>query len=226
MNNVVIDSKSYQLDPVDHTKPGWDVTINGEPVKDVDTLSVVNHAMGIGFLYGKSPAGPYNQGRLVNRGGAIIVPTFEVDGEMYFLALEQVRPLVDSKPILEFPRGQALSGEKSVDTARRELLEETGLPLDEENLVYLGNGNPDSALVHEANVHVWWLRLPYEFVGFDEDDRPVLADDFEANSESKLIESIRKAVFVEAADFQSVSQMTSNAAGLVFQKLFLEERGF
>jgi 8-oxo-dGTP pyrophosphatase MutT (NUDIX family) len=234
MEYVEIDGQSYELEsvlPPKVTDAGklvdtrWKITVNGTDFTDeVDTLAVVNHGMGLGFLYGKSPAGPYNQGRLVNRGGAVIVPTVKVDGEVYFLALEQVRPFVGPEPILEFPRGQALSGEKTVDTAARELLEETGLPLDEDSLVHLGNGNPDSALVHGANVHTWWLQLPEEFVNFDENGMPVLRPDLEANPESKLIESIKKAVFVEASDFESESHMTSNAAGLVFRELYLAER--
>lgn len=226
MTDIVIDGQSYELERVNHIKPEWEVTLNGKPVDNVDTLTVINHDMGIGFLYGKSPAGPYNQGRLVNRGGSVIVVTVQSGPykKLYMLALEQVRPLVGQAPILEFPRGQANINEKSIDTAKRELLEETGLPLDEGDLMYLGNGNPDTALIHGTNVHTWWLQLPSWYFDLDENGTPRLRSDIEANPESKLIESIKKAVFVPATEFKSPSQLTSNAAGLVFQQLYIESR--
>lgn len=223
MAQVRIDGNAYELNPALDNKPGWEVTLNGDVVEGVETLTAINHAMGIGFLYGASPAGPYNQGRLVNRGGAVIVPTIEVDGDLYFLALSQVRPLLDDEPILEFPRGQALADEASVDTARRELLEETGLNLNSDVLTYLGRGNPDSALMHGANVHCWWLRLPAEFIVFEE-NIPCLRSDLEGNSESKLFENIRKAQLVREDEFSSPSMMTAWAMGLVLQRLRHLER--
>jgi 8-oxo-dGTP pyrophosphatase MutT (NUDIX family) len=227
--SVIIDGIEYPLDPVLPPQGGkdtrWEIILNGQGVTDdVDNITVINRAMGIGFIYGASPVGPYNQGRIVNRGGAVIAPTVEVNGVLYFLALVQNRPLVGSEPIFEFPRGQAIFGENTVDTAQRELLEETGLPLNLENLLYLGNGNPDSALFHGANIHSWWLKLPENFVVIQEDGTPTLRPDIEANPESKLIESIRNAVFVPATQFKSPSMMTTNVAGLVFQQYFIMTR--
>lgn len=222
--SINIDGKEYPLDPVLADKPLWEITLNGNPVGGVETLTAVNRQMGIGFLYGRSPAGPYNQGRLVNRGGAVIVPTVEVNGgTIYFLALQQVRLLIGPEPILEFPRGQALADEAAVETARRELLEETGLDMAEDALTYLGRGNPDSALIHGANVHCWWLRLPANYIVI-ENGIPRLRDGVKANPHSKLWENIRKSTFVCEDEFSSPSMMTSWAMGLVLQRIRRIER--
>lgn len=221
--SIQIDGNVFPLDPALADKPGWDIEINGEPVEHVETLTAINHQMGIGFLYGASPAGPYNQGRIVNRGGAVIVPTVKVSDDLYFLALSQVRPLLASEPIFEFPRGQAIVDEAAIETARRELLEETGLALAVDDLIYLGRGNPDSALVHGANVHCWWLRLPAEFILLQH-GVPRLREDLGGNSESRLLENIKKAQLVREDEFTSPSILTAWAMGLVLQRLRVLER--
>ncbi len=225
MDVLTVDGKKYPFDSALTNKPAWEVTINGEFIEDVDTLSVINHQMGIGFLYGASPAGPYNQGRIVNRGGSVIVPTVMVDDFIYFLAIRQGRPLVGEEPILEFPRGQSLRGEESLETARREFLEEMGAAIPAGGLTYLGQGNPDTSLIHGANVHAWWLKLPSDIVEFDEYHEPQLRKELYANAESKLMENILHAELVREDEFQSPSMMTSWAMGLVFRKLWLEEDG-
>jgi len=216
--SIKIDETDYPLSPALADKPAWEVTINGDLVQDVQTLTAINRQMGIGFLYGASPAGPYNQGRMVNRGGAVIVPTVEDKSCLYFLALSQVRPLVGQDAILEFPRGQALANEAAIETARRELLEETGLDLPEDALTYLGRGNPDSALIHGANVHCWWLQLPAEFVVV-KNGVPSLREDLQGNPQSRLWENIRKSLLIREEEFSSPSMMTSWALGLVLQRV-------
>lgn len=216
--SVRIDNTDYPLDEVDQTRSVWEIAINGVSVEKVESLTAINREMGIGFLYGKSPAGAYNQGRLVNRGGAVIVPTIDVNDVLHFLALSQVRPLVGSQPILEFPRGQAIMDESAIKTAGRELLEETGIGIPEDHLTYLGSGNPDSAIVHGANVHAWWLRLPADFVLMD-GDLPRLKPNLIGNASSRLFENIKNAILVPEYDFTSPSMMTTWAMGLVLQRI-------
>ena len=214
-----IDGKSFEFEDEDRSLPHW-----YEMRDDHDHfVGFRNEPLGMAVVYCKSPAGPYNQVVFYNRGGSVIVPTVFIDGKLYFVALMQNRPLVSEKPILEAPRGQAFIGEMSIDTAKRELLEETGLQVDEERFVYLGAGNPDTALTLGANVHAWWLRLPSEFVVCDSHGKPEgLRPDLQTNSESRFMESIRKSVLVPPEDFESPSMMTMWAAGLVFKKLWCE----
>lgn len=215
---VTIDGKQYPLESVITEKPVWEGTLNGQDITEqIETLTLINRDMGIGFLYGRSPAGAYNQGRLVNRGGAVIAPTVTINGTLYFLVLKQRRPLVGSDPIYEFPRGQALLDEDATVTAARELLEETGMDIPAENLVYLGKGNPDTALIHGANVHCWWLQIPTEFFTLNT-GYPRLVGVF-SNAESKLAENILHAEIVSEDEFESVSMMTSWAAGLVLKQI-------
>lgn len=221
MSSFLIDSKPYELDPADPALPSWEVEVNGQllDAETIKTVTVVNRKMGMGFLYGKSPAGPYNQGRFVNRGGAVIIPTLvNKNWDFHFLALKQVRPLYGPDPILEFPRGQANPGESTIDTARRELIEETGLPISEQDLTYLGVGNPDTAVTHGANVHAWRLNIPLELV--DDSGKTPKLRAFHADTESRLVEQIRGAIFIPAGQFSSPSMMSQWAAGLVFQQMY------
>lgn len=220
MFELQIDGQVFVFEDEDRNLPHW------QEMRDSHdhVVGFKNEFMGMAVVYCKSPAGSYNQVVFYNRGGSVIVPTVEHNGELYFLALVQKRPLVQEDPIFEFPRGQALLGEKSVDTARRELLEESGLQVDEGDLIHLGRANPDSALVMGANVHAWWLRLSAAHVQEGRYGQPQLRPDFVANPESKLAENIRKAVLVPAEEFDSESMMTDWAAGKIYKRLWLESR--
>jgi len=236
--NITIDGIEYDLQPVDPDAPNWEVQLNGKVITDrVQTLALINRAMGIGYLYGMNPGAPmkdpsdpnnakrrYGMAQGVNRGGPVIVPTLEFEGRLYFLALRQGRPLVSPEKILEFPRGQAKANENAIASAQRELIEETGLPVSIDDLIYLGRGNPDTALFHGANVHCWWLRLPQEYFVVT-NGKPSLRPGFEGDNESKFIENIKEAEVVAEGDMHSLGIFTMWAMGLVLQRLRQMEQG-
>lgn len=71
-----------------------------------------------------------------------IVPVIEGDdGEKHFLLVKQYRHGSDSIT-LEFPAGMVDPGEESINTAERELLEETGYKADSIKLLSCINPNP------------------------------------------------------------------------------------
>lgn len=220
MKTFPLDGVEYPLEPVTIENPGWKVFVNGKAVENVQTLVVVNENFGAAGIYGMSPTGrPYDQLSLINRGGAVIVVTAEIGNDLYFLALRQHRPHAGPEAILEFPRGQAIAGEKAITTARRELLEETGLPISSKSLTYLGAANPDTSFIFGANVHCWWLRLPSEFIATGSDGQPGLRPDLVPDSPSRLLESIMGADLVHEHDFASPSMLTAWAMGLVLQRI-------
>jgi 8-oxo-dGTP pyrophosphatase MutT (NUDIX family) len=77
------------------------------------------------------------------RGDAVvIVPIIHIENEIYFLCVEQIR-LSDGSRHLEFPAGML---DENVDNpamvAVKELAEETGLKINENQLIPLNNGKP------------------------------------------------------------------------------------
>ena len=219
---LTIDGKTFSFDPADPNLPSWTPVLddNGE------VTGFRNDGLGMTFVHVKSPAGPYNQGVFYNRGGSVIVPTVQIEDETYFLVLRQLRPLVSNEPIMEFPRGQGLKDEANYETARREMVEETGLDIPVQSLIHLGNANPDTALIMGANVHAWWLRLPEYFIEFDEFGYPQIRSDIQGNENSRLLENIRMTELVTEEEFTTPSMISSWAFGLVLRKLREEEEAF
>lgn len=74
-----------------------------------------------------------------------IIPYMEREGEGYFLMVSQFRHGMGGVTI-EFPAGLAEGGESLKDTARRELLEETGYTAG--RLELLGSVNPNPAFLN------------------------------------------------------------------------------
>lgn len=74
--------------------------------------------------------------------GAVAIPT---DG-LYYLLIKIIRS--DQKEHWEFPRGFSSTNETYIQTALRELKEETNIKSDEQNSNFLGTVMPDSGLVN------------------------------------------------------------------------------
>lgn len=75
--------------------------------------------------------------RRINCDGSVIVLVYDVDREAY-LMVEQFRPPVKRR-VLEFPAGLIDSGETPIQTAVRELYEETGVVVTADDLINLGS---------------------------------------------------------------------------------------
>jgi len=123
---------------------------NGVNVESVDVLSAQNKNNGeLLFAYLKLDATDCERNKLLPyvfiRGDAVvIVPVIRVedDAQEYFLCVEQIRPC-DGSRHLEFPAGML---DENVNNpamvAVSELAEETGLRIDEKQLIPLNGGRP------------------------------------------------------------------------------------
>jgi ADP-ribose pyrophosphatase len=78
-----------------------------------------------------------------------------------FLLLEMNRLAQDSARTLEIPRGYADHGETSQQCARRELLEETGYRVEEQDLQLLGYIRPNTGLL-KTRVALYFVELSGE----------------------------------------------------------------
>lgn len=240
-----IDGQIIPIDPVDHERSRWDFRFTltgdeakaelirriqasmGDPESIIDATELVrnaefaNRGQGWAAFYGLSLSSPfYNQAHYFNRGGAIIALCAEVEGEWHVAVLEQRRPLQDSdNPIVEFPRGQA-SMESGINTAARQLVEETGLEIEADRFVYLGAGNPDNALTLGQTVHSWMVVLTAEELVRDADGVWHIREDMnKMEKKSRLWENILGSRLVPFSQFVSASFMTAAPFALMRQRL-------
>jgi 8-oxo-dGTP pyrophosphatase MutT (NUDIX family) len=211
----IIDGNAIEVPQVMADKPSWKVLLNGEEVTDVTSLAVINEPMGIGFFYGGSmTGGPYNQGHLYNRGGAVVAIVVRKGREIFVAALEQMRPLQSDELVLEFPRGQSRLGESGSETALRELREETGIG--PESIIvtrWLGSGNPDNALILGENVQFFSVEILETDV--DWVSMRIREDAFQPEAESRLVEGIKNSTIMPLNGLTSTSMMTMSAIGLL-----------
>jgi 8-oxo-dGTP pyrophosphatase MutT (NUDIX family) len=80
----------------------------------------------------------------VNCRGIVVVVPITKEGE--FLLIRQFRPVINNF-VIEFPAGLNDKDESLIDTARRELIEETGY--DSSELIYLADGPVSSGMSTE-----------------------------------------------------------------------------
>ena len=199
----------------------------GDPESIIDATDLVrnaefaNRGQGWAAFYGLSLSSPfYNQAHYFNRGGAIIALCSQVEGAWHVAVLEQRRPLQDpDNPIVEFPRGQA-SMESGIDTAARQLVEETGLEIEADRFVYLGAGNPDNALTLGQTVHSWMVVLTADELVRDTDGVWHIREDMNRmEKKSRLWENILGSRLVPFSQFVSASFMTAAPFALMRQRL-------
>lgn len=101
----------------------------------------------------------------------------------YYYMCEQYRIGFD-KPILEFPNGGINSGELPIDSAKRELLEETGIKGD---LLFKGTFFPLPGLV-DLKVHVFFCtNLSFSFANLEDYERINLIKLSSEELDSKLL---------------------------------------
>lgn len=87
--------------------------------------------------------------------GAAVLPLVN---NTHCLLLRMQRPAHPGQTLLEIPRGYGTLGETSAECARRELLEETGIPVWPGKLEHLGRYKPNSAIL-TTSVDLYLARL-------------------------------------------------------------------
>lgn len=114
------------ISEVDQAKRGWKVRVNGLLQEPIGSVQLTQEKMGINVEYGMTPAG--FDGLAMEEaggGGSVMVPFVEIDREIFIGLVEEKRPYAGGI-VLNIPRGFLTPGETHFETARRELLEETG----------------------------------------------------------------------------------------------------
>ncbi|HSW88280.1 MAG TPA: NUDIX hydrolase [Candidatus Saccharimonadales bacterium] len=114
------------------------------------------------FGYALSLAGNYPQPYWRNKGGSAIVMWTVMNKMLYIGILHQGRKyqqLFDT--VIDLPRGGKVEGETPIQTARRELVEEVGLPVIGEDMTILGVGSQDNTYVLGCPVYFVGVELPF-----------------------------------------------------------------
>ena len=130
MTEVINTTDALLVSPIPSDKKrGWNLTLNGEQVTDVETLEITNAGMGIKLSYGQRLEG--FDGFIIrepNGGGSVTIPYFvdEKTGILFVGLIEENRAYGGGS-VLNVPRGFAEPGETHFGAAVRELGEETGV---------------------------------------------------------------------------------------------------
>jgi len=125
---------------------GWKLVVDGVELREVRHMVLAHREYGA-VAYGLTPGGYDGWAfREPAGGGVVIVPFVVMSGELLVGVVEQARPLQGGM-VLNAPRGFVHYEERHLDGARRELAEETGLELSNDDLVRLPGSpaNPNSA---------------------------------------------------------------------------------
>ncbi len=159
-------------EPEEQAKRGWKAEINGKEFEGpVESVRIYNPNMNVEVAYGKRPEG--YDGPVLKEpggGGAVTVPYYYEDGQLYVAMVEEVRPTcTDGIPekVLNVPRGFLDPGQTHFETAKRELGEETGYePLEKRIKELEGQPmNPNSTFFVTGKgkgVHTYGVRV-YDF---------------------------------------------------------------
>lgn len=113
------------------------------------------------------PNGETSKREIINHPGAVAILAITDEGK--FLVVEQYRKALE-RSIIEIPAGKLEKGEEPIDTARRELEEETGFTSDSFELIQSFSTSPGFA---DEIIHVFVARNLKKLdvpVAMDEDE--------------------------------------------------------
>lgn len=171
-------------DPEAQAKRGWKWFLNGEEITDpIQTVRAFQDKMGVELVYGDRPEG--FDGPVIiepGGGGSVIIPHYTADGHLYVGMLEEKRlTMTDGQPedVLNVPRGFLDPGIDHFEAARREFLEEKGIPPLSARLIELPGEpvNPNSAFFKTGigrGVRIFELELKHwEILPSSESDDPL-----------------------------------------------------
>lgn len=170
-------AQEYKVSPIPkepeaQEKRGWRLELNGQEIKEpIEVFSLRHTKMGVEIAYGQRQEG--FDGPVLKEpggGGAVTIPYFMDNGELYVAMAEEARPTcTDGKPekVLNVPRGFLDPGQTHFETAKKELLEETGYEPIERRIVELPGKpmNPNSTFFvtgHDKGVRMYGVRV-YDF---------------------------------------------------------------
>lgn len=137
LQDVIPNTPSWQIKLQLHT--GQHVVI-----PEVAHLVISNPDYGE-FHYCRALAGNYSTVQWLDKGGSVIVLYTLIADQLYIGLMTQDRVTqVRNKKVYEVPRGFREADEDPLTTAKRELLEEVGLPINEGDIIPIGVGNPNN----------------------------------------------------------------------------------
>ncbi len=219
---------SFEVTPIpDGAKRGWTVSTNGEDqTATTSHASLTHEGLGIQVKFGMRPEG-YDGFIIRERGGggaATIPYMIDADGGIYVGVVEEKRATMGEKPVRNIPRGAQSKGETHVETASRELREESGYLAETGRFALLAEGlNSNSAFFDTSRsdqdgISMYALRVQQDELELSHDDDGnvfyVFPEKVNKEAEPDVTEKILGSRFIplEAA-LKSRDMFTSAAAG-------------
>lgn len=218
--------KKYELANISpDAKRGWSILVNGEEVRGVESVSIVNNALGMSVDYGMRPEG-YDGFVIREMGGAVTLPWMTDEaGQIYVGLVEEHRPTMGEDRTLNAPRGMANAGESRAETARREMQEETGKDIGSRAVQVASGQNFNSTLFdntqeHTGGVDIYTVKLATDELELDHDEEGNIfyrfPSDVAGTAENKVVEKIYGTKFIPVNEaFASKDMLTVTSVGLL-----------
>ncbi|OGZ58557.1 MAG: hypothetical protein A3B96_04305 [Candidatus Spechtbacteria bacterium RIFCSPHIGHO2_02_FULL_43_15b] len=131
----------------------WVVELNGQIIKKVNHLRLFHPRIQYEYQFGMRNEGYCGViSHAYGGGGSIILPWIIIERQLFVCVVRQYRPTIREENVLNAPMGRLDFGEEHLETAIRELREETGFTVSPDRIKLLpGNNINPQASSHDTS---------------------------------------------------------------------------